>query len=459
MAANSSWRDELEYETTLTFMSKYHFIGYMEKNDHSAVVRALGIGEQEEVAVRFIRREDVSGCISISPLLLANHKALARVKKTVDLHCVTVMITEYFEGPSVEKLVESHKAIGSKAVRSIFLQLLSAMNYMHLHNIVWSEIDLAHIFVDSEYNIKVSRMDGAFFCEKKNSLEAARHFRRDIALLGKCLMALLSLADTNTEIGENIPHGIIENESINNHGVFELQRILNYIIESRLQPRISEIYHILCINQRTYNDKPFIPIIDPLIVDILNSYGIDTSNMERAVNDPWSREHSQYHLCCKLLRRDLFVLKRPRRIMMPWDTKIPHITYTGLKERQDLLRRRHDLIGAMIVRKPSLYEYFSCSTPRKRICFTLLWPMKPWDISSILSGMTAKSYRIGDKIYLTNEESRIKLECSVIEDNGLFSPLNPLPTRRRLQFVKIYGSDHDFVESVINTMDSIRQCF
>jgi len=92
---------------------------------------------------------------------IRHHSSLKRRKNEIltdnygDSHHVAYISLEYLKNGSLKDLIMEQEKLSEEATRYYFLQLLDALEYMHLSDFSHTDIKVDNLMLNAQYNLKV----------------------------------------------------------------------------------------------------------------------------------------------------------------------------------------------------------------------------------------------------------------------------------------------------------------
>lgn len=436
MQVSGNIQDEMEYAANRDFILGYQFLGYLGCERNGKVVRAIEIGTNTEVAIKFIKILPAKG-INYEMLIpfLVNHKTLLHLYACRPLGSLRAYIMEFCKRQSLSTYIASNGTLGSGTAIKVFIQLLDTVNYLSQHNIAHNGISSESILIDDDFNIKIGNFGQAIFYDSSEEHESV-HSREDILSIGKCLYTALMGPGEDPLLCEPLKLGS-KIEQINSP---TLKNTLKYIFLAEGEKSIAEIYKINSLRLVTHKkSRKQVALLDLLAVEQLEQYGLERSQLEQNVNDPAASMHYIYTLCSEKIAREICPRASIRSIKAQ-DLRTVSTFYNSFRRRRELLGRREELLAGSVEEYSTLINCLHCTrnNARSKISMNLLVEERFWDILAILKGRNIAFYKNNDGI------------CAIVERIGLEVAI--AKTRRQgctqIVFNKLAGWDNDLVELV-----------
>lgn len=162
-------------------MNNYILKEVIETGTTSYVYRGIDLRNNETVAIKVISRKKYVGIekklsrenrilreVLISFLL--SHKNILGLREFFYTNECFYLVFNYIAGEQLLKKIVKNKKLPESTAKKYFIQILSALNYCHTHNIVHRDIKIENILINKEDNAILIDFGLANFYEKEGFL-------------------------------------------------------------------------------------------------------------------------------------------------------------------------------------------------------------------------------------------------------------------------------------------------
>lgn len=140
----------------------YEYIRTIAAGCNSVAVLAKDILHNREVACKFVSREDISTIGKMRDfdrelriIQSLRYQYIIETYEILYLQKTIVIVMEYCSNGDLLNYVLSHYPIPMYKIRSMFRQILLAIDFLHKRNIAHRDIKPENIFLDKDFNVKV----------------------------------------------------------------------------------------------------------------------------------------------------------------------------------------------------------------------------------------------------------------------------------------------------------------
>lgn len=160
---NRSYDDDQSSEPKLpASLEQYMIIRTLGKGSCSRVQLAKHRTNQELVAIKIIQKENFIKLghqerlrREIRILSLLQQPFIVSLKGVVETKDAVYIVMEYASGGELFDYINNHSFITEQEIRRLFRQILSAIYYCHLNNIIHRDLKLENLLLDANNNIKI----------------------------------------------------------------------------------------------------------------------------------------------------------------------------------------------------------------------------------------------------------------------------------------------------------------
>lgn len=164
-----------------TRMNNYILKKIIETGTTSYVYKGVDLQTNETVAIKVINRKKYIGIEKKSARenrilrealisFLLSHKSIPRLREFFYNNECFYLVFEYVPGEQLLKKVVKHKKIAEGLAKKYFVQVLNALHYCHMYNIVHRDIKIENILIDKNDNAVLIDFGLANFYEKEGFL-------------------------------------------------------------------------------------------------------------------------------------------------------------------------------------------------------------------------------------------------------------------------------------------------
>ncbi|ADM12077.1 serine/threonine protein kinase [Encephalitozoon intestinalis ATCC 50506] len=373
----------------------------------SAVDKITGM----DVAIKFAKKDVDQWKNSFEPKiqLILDHENICKLYGCISTSRNLVLVLELVRGIDLHKYIRRNGRLSETHARSLFVQMLYGVDYLHSHSIVHRDLKLENIMISGE-SVKICDFGLSAFYDRSSVLKdycgtpqcAPPEIMRgipyvgpevDIWCLGVILYAMVHgrLPFEDADISLMGRNAILSKMKIDGSLSDELKDLIRRIIEPDRSMRI-EIDQIMkhpWINVTREDHRKRIIFIDGKVIERLIEIGFRKEDVLNNITDKNSREYSAYCLVNrKLLSGNLLLV--PGEVCLCRPYSIVDLSFmVDEKAAQTHQRRtwRHEILRGM--------------KPIRGGCFLpFLWNRR-------------KMYAVKRDINLSLEMSRILIERSL----------------------------------------------
>ena len=183
-----------------------------------------------------------------------NHPSVPKIIDIFSYNQKTITILEYFQGKTLDRLIEESNYISLDKLKSLFIKICQVLDFLHSQNIIHRDIKPSNIIIDANNNIKI--LD--YGCAREQSKDK----EKDTRLLGTHGYASpeqygFSQTDQRTDI---YALGVLISEIIEKHNIKTDYKFKNIIEKcKKIDPdqrynNVSEILDDLKDNKNNSNE-------------------------------------------------------------------------------------------------------------------------------------------------------------------------------------------------------------
>ena len=248
-------------DSTITYLANKNFMSF--KN----IIKQVDLSKVSEQEKALLENE-----IKINSLF--NTRFILKIEDSKIKDKQLNIVTEYFESETLQKFLENEqkkdrKFLKEEIIWKIFIQLCFALYHIHNKNIIFRNIKLNNILLDTKYNLKLTNFKKAFVLKSENDfcndyliinnketnikspeiiLKEGYNTKSDIWDLGLVLYEMCSFNKPfNGENEEEINKKILDNSypSIGNKYSKELIYLIDQLLlkNQKERPSIKDIIH------------------------------------------------------------------------------------------------------------------------------------------------------------------------------------------------------------------------
>lgn len=141
----------------------YNFSDMVGKGNFSEVYRGIDQNTAKPVAIKVIKLNSFTSTVAeqllqneVSILKELDHENVIRCLEVLRSENNCYIVTQYYDGGDLEKVIEKHKYLHEKNIGRIVYQIYKGLVYLNQHQIVHRDLKPANVFLDSNGNVKIA---------------------------------------------------------------------------------------------------------------------------------------------------------------------------------------------------------------------------------------------------------------------------------------------------------------
>lgn len=299
----------------------FDITGLLGSGSYGDVVLATDNITGMKVAIKFIRKDSDRWKHSLELKIqqILSHRSVCKLYGHINTSRNLVLVLELARGVDLHKYIRRNGKLEESHARTLFIQILHGVDYLHTHSIVHRDLKLENIIADGE-TVKICDFGLSTFYERSSVLRdycgtpqcAPPEIMRgipyvgpeiDIWCLGIILYAMVHgrLPFEEEEIGLSSRHAIISRMSVDESLSNELKDLIRRIIEPDKSIRIEmdELMRHPWVNATREDHRKSIVFIDDNVIESLVEIGFKKEDVLRNIPDKNSKEYSAYCLVSK----------------------------------------------------------------------------------------------------------------------------------------------------------------
>jgi Neu-associated kinase len=127
------------------------------------------IGEEPYYAIKVMEKQDIVSCNmkeqiqeEVRILKLLDHPNIIKIHDVLeDDDHVYIVFEHAFKGDLFDVLIENGQPLTEAEIKNAFYQIMSALAYMHKHNIIHRDLKLENVLMDEHGNVKIGDFGAA----------------------------------------------------------------------------------------------------------------------------------------------------------------------------------------------------------------------------------------------------------------------------------------------------------
>ncbi|GIX87828.1 hypothetical protein CDAR_82921 [Caerostris darwini] len=158
LAHDDRWKKEITLGTRISFYRLYRDVG---KGNFSKVKMAVHYLTKEKVAVKIIDKTKLQPkskqmlSKEISAMESIQHPHIIRLYEVIETPSKLFLAMEFAEGGELFHRVANGGRIVEAEAKVLFAQLISAVEYLHKHNIIHRDLKAENVFISNSNTVKV----------------------------------------------------------------------------------------------------------------------------------------------------------------------------------------------------------------------------------------------------------------------------------------------------------------
>ncbi|CAD26452.1 SNF1-RELATED PROTEIN KINASE [Encephalitozoon cuniculi GB-M1] len=301
----------------------FDMTGLLGSGSYGDVLSAVDNITGMDVAIKFIKK-DAGECkrgLESKIQLILNHENICKLYGCISTSKNLVLVLELVRGVDLHRYIRRNGRLEEAYARSLFIQMLRAVDYLHTHSIVHRDLKLENVMISGE-TVKICDFGLSTFYDSSSVLRdycgtpqcAPPEIMNgipyigpevDIWCLGVILYAMvhgkLPFEDGDTKLSSR--HAIVSKMRIDESLSSELRDLIRKTIEPDRSMRIKmdQMMEHPWINSARERYRKSVVFIDDNSIERLAEIGFKREDILRNIADRDSREYSAYCLVSKRL--------------------------------------------------------------------------------------------------------------------------------------------------------------
>lgn len=178
MASLKTYSGKTSLNEVLNVKSLNHYLMSDKLGDgyYGKIKLATHLATNEKVAVKFIekskltgRKDEINVEREIAIMQKLKHPNIIQLLTVINAPTAVYLIMDYVNGMDLFDHIISKSKLTEKEAQSVFIQIISGINYMHENGICHRDIRLENILVDKDLNIKIIDFGYSTFIYEDNN--------------------------------------------------------------------------------------------------------------------------------------------------------------------------------------------------------------------------------------------------------------------------------------------------
>lgn len=137
----------------------FDIVGVLGSGSYGSVLAAVDYITGTDVAIKFVKKEKAldGHKFTFEPKIqsVLDHRNICKLYGCLDVSDSLVLILEHVKGIDLHRYLKRHGRMDEEHARTLFIQILDAVDYLHTHSIVHRDLKLENVIVEDGGNVKI----------------------------------------------------------------------------------------------------------------------------------------------------------------------------------------------------------------------------------------------------------------------------------------------------------------